>query len=61
MSVKWDLAEKINKAGYDMMTALEIADERIKEFLASGKSSVEFGIMVGSKCVEVVRLERKKP
>lgn len=59
MSVKWKIAEKLNKAGYDMISALEIADKAIREFLASGKNEQDFGIMAGKKCVEVVKLKKR--
>lgn len=52
--VKWRIAEALNKDGYDMMTALEIANTWIKEFLASGKQSEE-----RSTKTQTFRLERK--
>ena len=58
--IKWDIAEKINKCGYDMMTSLDMAYELIEEFLASGQQEATYGIMVGKKCKEVIAIARKK-
>jgi len=59
MSVRETLIEKIMAAGHDMFTSCEEADRIIKEFKESGKQSKTFGIMAGSKCVEVVMIARK--
>ncbi len=37
MSVKMVLADELRALGYDYLTALSIADKRIKEFERSGK------------------------
>lgn len=58
-NLKWDIAERINKHGYDMMTALELAQKLIQEFLASGKQEASYGIMNGAgKCSDVVTIKR---
>jgi hypothetical protein len=59
MSVKWDIAERINKCGYDMMTSLEMAHELIEEFNQSGEKTMRRGVMNGyGKCLDVIVLQR---
>ena len=59
--VRWDLAEKLIPAGYDMLTALEMADKYIEEFLASGAQEQTFGIMGAmGKCVDTFTFRRKE-
>lgn len=58
--LKWDIAERINKCGYDMVTALEMAQKLIDEFKASGKTEASYGIMNGAgKCSDVIVMKRK--
>jgi len=60
MSVKWDIAERINKCGYDMMTSIEMAHELIEEFNQSGEETMRRGVMNGyGKCLDVIVLQRK--
>jgi hypothetical protein len=59
MNVRETLVEKIMAAGHDTFTSCEEADRIIEEFKKSGEQSKTFGIMAGSKCVEVVTIARK--
>jgi hypothetical protein len=59
MSIKWDIAEKINKAAdTDMMTALEQASDLIAEFLKSGQTEETYGIMANGKCMDIVIIKK---
>ena len=57
--IKWDIAERINKCGYDMMTSLEEASKLLKEFRESGKKRMQCGIMSAhGKCLDVIELRK---
>jgi aerobic-type carbon monoxide dehydrogenase small subunit (CoxS/CutS family) len=57
--IKWDIAERINKCGYDMFTALEMAHNLIQEFKSSGKISAQYGIMGAfGKCADVIEIRK---
>ena len=58
--VKWDIAGRINKCGYDMMTSLEMAYDMLEEFQKSKEKTMTRGIMDGhGKCLDVIVIERK--
>ena len=60
MSIKWDIAERINKCGYDMMTALEMATNLLEEFKKSKEKVFRRGIMGQfGKCLDVIEIQRK--
>ena len=61
MSVKEDMAERISKCGYGMLTAFEMAHNIFAEFKASGKQRMVYGIRdENGKCLDAFELSNVK-
>lgn len=53
MTVKEQIAEIIRANGYDFLTALQMADDLIKEFLDSNQKEATYYLKNGSKLIPI--------
>lgn len=58
-SIKDTIADKFRNAGYDFMTAYEMASNAIREFKESGRTEMKFAVMVKGRAVDSFEIRRK--
>lgn len=60
MTIKEIIVDKLRAAGYDFLTACEITNKTLREFLDSNEQSRTFHVMSGTRVVDTFEIARKK-